>query len=271
MNQALEIQELAIVITAKNYDPSLLNPGFLKYSGIVSSDWELAKKPVINNRGAQIIFNNGVYIAAQPNRLMFVEALNSKEDVKAAEIPQLAHRYIEILRTIEYQAVGINFRGYATCSNTTVEENNYLIDNFIQPGEWQNCGTKPVKAGLNLAFDYGEKQLSLSINEAGLKLPDSEQAPIVLFSGNFNYDLSSEELSQVLPKLNSVITNWQQDLEIYAEVVDKLQRNKSLKSSRKKETVAVQIDYRTHRTYAVHLNCIWLRLKVTYDHENFYI
>lgn len=239
MNQALEIQELAIVITAKNYDPSLLNPGFLKYSGIVASDWELARKPVINNRAAQIIFNNGVYIAAQPNRLMFVEALNNKEDIKSAEIPQLAHRYVEILRTIEYQAVGINFRGYTTCTNTTVEENNYLINNFIQPGEWQNCGTKPVKTGLNLAFDYGEKQLSLSINEAGLKLPDSEQAPIVLFSGNFNYDLSSEELDKVLPKLNSVITKWQQDLEIYTEVVGKLQKTDSAKSSNKKEAVAV--------------------------------
>lgn len=239
MNQALEIQELAIVITAKNYDPSLLNPGFLKYSGIVNSDWELARKPVINNRSAQIVFNNGVYIAAQPNRLMFVEALNNKEDINNAEIPSLAHRYVEILRTIEYQAVGINFRGYTTCTNTTVEENNYLIDNFIQPGEWQNCGTKPVKAGLNLAFDYGDKQLSLSVNEAGLKLPDSEQAPIVLFSGNFNYDLSSEELAQILPKLNSVITNWQQDLEIYTEVIGKLQKNTSTKSSQKKEAVSV--------------------------------
>ena len=238
MSQTLEIQELAIVITAKNYDPSLLNPGFLKYSGIVASDWELAKKPIITNRGAQIVFNNGVYIAAQPNRLMFVEALNNKEDLNNAEIPSLTRRYIEILRTIEYQAVGINFRGYKSCTNTTVEENNYLIDNFIQPGEWQNCGTKPVKAGLNLAFDYGDKQLSLSINEAGLKLPDSEQVPIILFSGNFNYDLSSEELDQVLPKLNSVVTNWHQDLEIYTEVIDKLQQNTAAKSNKQKEPVA---------------------------------
>ena len=239
MNQALEIQELAIVITAKNYDPSLLNPGFLKYSGIVNPNWELARKPVINNRSAQIVFNNGVYIAAQPNRLMFVEALNSKEDINNAEIPTLANRYVEILRTIEYQAVGINFRGYTNCTNTTVEENNYLIDNFIQPGEWQNCGSKPVKVGLNLAFDYGDKQLSLSINEAGLKLPDSEQVPIVLFSGNFNYDLNAEDIAQILPKLNSVITNWQQDLAIYTEVIGKLQKNTSTQSSQKKEAVTV--------------------------------
>ena len=238
MNQALEIQELAIVITAKDYDPSLLNPGLLKYSGIVPEDWELARQPVISNRGSQIVFNNGVYIAAQPNRLMFVEAMNDKEDPSTARIPEIARRYIEILRTIKYQAVGINFRGYTTCTNTTVESNNYLIDNFIQPGAWQNCGNKPVKAGLNLAFDYEEKQLSLSINEAGLKMPESEQVPIVLFSGNFNYDLSNETIEAILPKLNSVIANWQQDLAIYTEVVGKLQQGNSAYTAKKKEAVA---------------------------------
>ncbi|MEN9517421.1 MAG: hypothetical protein RLZZ381_9 [Cyanobacteriota bacterium] len=92
-----------------------------------------------------------------------------------------------------------------------------------------------MKAGLNLVFDYEDKQLSLSINEAGLKLPDSAQAPIVLFSGNFNYDLSALELEQVLPKLNSAITNWQQDLDIYTEVVGKLQQEREPKNSKKRE------------------------------------
>ena len=239
MNQALEIQELAIVITAKNYDPSLLNPNFLKYSGIVPEDWELARQPVVSNRASQIVFNNGIYIAAQPNRLMFVEALNNKEDKTEARIPQLARKYIEILRTIEYQALGINFRGYSTVTNTTVEENNYLIDKLIQPGEWQQCGTKPVKAGLNLLFSYDDKQLNVSVNEAGLKLPESEQVPVVLYSGNFHYDLNGKKPENVLPSLNSIIDNWQQDLEIYTDVVSKLPSNGSAKSSKKKEPVAV--------------------------------
>lgn len=239
MNQTLEIQELAIVITAKDYDPSLLNPGFLRYSGIIPEDWELARQPVVSNRGSQIVFNNGVYIAAQPNRLMFVEALNNKEDKQNALIPQLVRKYVEILRTIKYQAIGINLKGYTTRTNTTVESNNYLIDELIQPGEWLQCGTKPVKTGLNLLFSYDDKQLNLSINEAGLKLPESEQVPVVLYSGNFNYDLSDKKAEDVLPTLNSIIDNWQQDLEIYTEVVTKLPSNGSEKSVKQKEPVAV--------------------------------
>jgi len=44
MSKVLEVQEIAVVITATNYDPSLLNPNFLKYSGIIEEDWELAKQ-----------------------------------------------------------------------------------------------------------------------------------------------------------------------------------------------------------------------------------
>ena len=66
MNKTIEIQELAFVVAAKNYEPSLLNPGFLKYSGIIPSDWELSRQPVFNDRVAQIVFNNGVNIVGEP-------------------------------------------------------------------------------------------------------------------------------------------------------------------------------------------------------------
>ncbi len=240
MNQTLEIQELAIVITAKNYDPSLLNPGFLKYSGIVPEDWELARQPIVSNRGSQIVFNNGVYIVAQPNRLMFVEALNNKAEKSQAEIPAIAKRYVEVLRSIDYQAAGINYRGYVTCTNTTVETNRFLFDNLIQPGEWQDCGTESPKAGLNLLFTYEDKRLNLSINEAGLKMPEAEQVPIVLFSGNFDYDLNSDEPGKSLEKLESIIDNYGRDLETYTEVVSKVisQQNKSQSASAKEAVTA---------------------------------
>ncbi len=241
MSQTLEIQELAIVITAKNYDPSLLNLELLKYSGVISEAWKLARQPVTSKRASQIVFDNGVHITAQPNRLIFVEALNNKED-KAAEIPGLVRRYVEILRTIDYQAVGINFRGYVTCPNSTVESNRYLFDNLIQPGEWQNCGTDSVKAGVSFMFTYDEKQLNLSINEAALKLPESEKVPIVLFNGNFNYDITSDLPGNRLPQLGKIVDNWHRDLNIYRDVVSKfikIQLPKRVESEAEKKAVAV--------------------------------
>jgi hypothetical protein len=43
MTPTVTIQELALALTAKNHSPTLLNSDFLKYSGIVPPDWELAR------------------------------------------------------------------------------------------------------------------------------------------------------------------------------------------------------------------------------------
>ncbi len=220
MNQTLEVQELAIIITAKNYDPSFLNPGLLKYSGIIPEDWKLAKKPILNNQNSHLVFQNGVVITSRPNRLIFAEPLNRQED-DTVNIPNLAGRYTEVLRTIEYLAVDINYRGYINCPNSTVDSNNYLFDNLIKPGTWQDCGNGSVRSEVNLMFDYDEKQLNLKINEAALKLPDSEKLPIVLFTGKFHYNLTYNQAGDRLPKLEKIINNWHQDLKLYQDVVGK--------------------------------------------------
>lgn len=220
MNQTLEVQELAIVITAKNYSPSFLNPELLKYSGIIPEDWKLIKKPVVSNRHSQLVFQNGVIITAKPNRLIFVEPLSNRED-REINLPSLVRRYTETLRTIEYLAIDVNYRGYINCPEHTVDNNRYIFDSLIKPGQWQDCGNNAVKAEVNLMFDYEEKVLNLKVNEAVLKLPDAAQLPIVLFTGRFAYNMTKDSPGDRLPKLERIVDNWHQDLELYQDVVGK--------------------------------------------------
>lgn len=56
MTQSLAVQELAIIIAAKNHNPTILTPDFLKYTGIVPADWELARQPIFTSSVAQVIF-----------------------------------------------------------------------------------------------------------------------------------------------------------------------------------------------------------------------
>ncbi|NJO93210.1 MAG: hypothetical protein HC820_00455 [Hydrococcus sp. RM1_1_31] len=111
MEKKLELIELAIVIAAPNYDPSLLNPSFLTFSGIVPSEWEVSRQPVVSQRGSQIIYNNGINLVAQPNRLTLVEALSLKSE-ESLGVSEIAHRYVEALPNLDAQAVGLNFRGF---------------------------------------------------------------------------------------------------------------------------------------------------------------
>jgi hypothetical protein len=239
MSKTLALQELAIVITAKNYDPNLLNPSFLQSSGIITEEWELARQPIVDRRGSQVVFTNGIYLAAQPNRLTFVEPI-SDNSLSEIQIANLANKYVEVLRNLEYQAVGINFRGYVNCQQNEQPSNNYLSEKFLLPGAWQNCGTEPVKAGLNFLFTYEQKKLYLSVNEAGLKLADSSPLPIILLGGNFDYEINSADLESKLSQLKSIINNWQQDLDIYKEVVSKMSANweEEVESDNKKVVIA---------------------------------
>ena len=83
-------QELAIVISVQTQNPTLLNEDFLKQTGIVPSDWKLAREPVYTDRVAQIVFENGFSIAAQPDRVMFLEAVGDKDlaTISAGEVAQ---------------------------------------------------------------------------------------------------------------------------------------------------------------------------------------
>ena len=57
MNKTVQLQELAIVVAAPNHNPTILTVDFLKYSGIVPTDWELASQPISTNRAAQVSFH----------------------------------------------------------------------------------------------------------------------------------------------------------------------------------------------------------------------
>ena len=65
-----DIQELSITIAAKELDPTLLSEQFLKFSGIVPNEWELARQPVLNPGGSQVMFKNGVVYIEDANKVI---------------------------------------------------------------------------------------------------------------------------------------------------------------------------------------------------------
>jgi len=113
MTPTVTIQELALALTAKNHSPTLLNSDFLKYSGIVPPDWELARPPILGPQISQVPFTNGINIVAQSNAITFIESLSAKplEDTK---IPAVIRKYVEALPRTDYQTLSINPRSFVT-------------------------------------------------------------------------------------------------------------------------------------------------------------
>ncbi len=215
----IELQELAIVIAIKEIDPTLVTPEFLKYSQIIPTEWEVSGQPARSFQGSQVTFNNGVTVLAQPQRISFAELAVNKRPAEL-EIPKLATKLVDVLPNLSFVGVGINMRGYIDFGTDRRLAREFMFQNLLAPGSWQQLGNAPVQAGINLGYTFDERRLNLTINEATIQTAEEQINSIALFAGNFDYDI----VNTIAPaahtqRIEQVITNWQRDLELYQEVV----------------------------------------------------
>jgi hypothetical protein len=225
--QNLTVQELAIVIAVEKIDPTLLTPEFLNMTQIVPSDWEVLGQPMRSYEGSQITYQQGVSIIAQPQRLSFVELIINK-DAESIEVVKIAKSLVKILANLKFAGIGINFRGYLDFAGQEAAAQRFMFSHLLAIGDWQKIGTAPVQAGINLGYTFPDKKLNLTINEATVQQPDQSGAPIILFSGNFDYELNAAENSADLAKLEQILANWQQDMQLYKDVVEKFKQTDSV-------------------------------------------
>lgn len=218
-HQTLDLQDLAIVLAVRDHNPTMLTPDFLKGSGVVPAAWVLEQPPVLSQRGAQIVFKNGIKIEAQPGNVSFSEGMGKTKAAEEIEVPNLALHYAAALPNLEYGGVGINPRRFVTFENQPDGAHQYITETILSRGGWQDFGTAPMQAGINLVYTLERCQLRLGINEARLKLPDRE-VPAVVFIGNFHYEVGGESGGERLEALKRAIAHWQEDLTAFRELID---------------------------------------------------
>ena len=217
MNQALTVQELAIVIATKDLKPSIITPDFMKYSGIIPGEWEFASKPVVNNNGARFSFKNGLNIVAEPNRIIFAEAIANKT-TETVLAPSIVSKFTEALPNLDFQAVGINPRGFVAFGEEDAA-NKFITQKLLSPGAWQEEGEEAMRASLNLVYRLKRAPLALNITEAALNQKD-KKIPIVIFSGSFSYQVIGNSVEQKLGFVNQVVGNWFTDITAFSSLVN---------------------------------------------------
>lgn len=217
----INLQELAIVIAVREIDPTLVTPEFLKYSQIIPTEWEVVGQPTRSFQGSQVTFKNGVTVIAQPQRISFAELVGDRSPAEL-EIPKLAEKLVAVLPNLSFVGAGINMRGYLDFGTDRHRLREFMFQNLLAPGAWQQLGNEPVQAGINLGYTFDERRLNLSINEATIQTAEAQVNSIALFAGNFDYDIAGTIVpAAYTQRLNQIITNWQRDLELYQEVVSK--------------------------------------------------
>ncbi|MBW4617063.1 MAG: hypothetical protein KME21_28240 [Desmonostoc vinosum HA7617-LM4] len=219
MIKDFQVQELLIAIAIRHQNPSILTADFLKYTGIVPNDWELARPPVITNTAAQVVYQNGVSIVAEVNRVIFAEKIATKK-TSEVQIPIVAHQFIQTVKQLSYQGVGINLRGIVPYEPQNLSARNYTFSKLLQPGAWQDFGHAPVEASIRLVYKLDETQVFLEISEAKLQYPDQTTKPAVLFSANFSRMITQEESIARLAAVGAVIDKWDSDVETLKELIN---------------------------------------------------
>jgi hypothetical protein len=170
MSNSLQLSEIAIALVAKDLNPAVLNPDFLKYTGIIPTDWELANQPIYNNNLVQLVYKNGVGIIVQPNRLNVLEMIGGKR-LAEIQLATIALQLIEKLSEIEYQAVGINPKAFVNFPSVE-DAYNYICGKLLAPGSWQEFGGSKVNAALQLSYPL--KRGTLNTQDLEGKIRDLE-------------------------------------------------------------------------------------------------
>jgi hypothetical protein len=215
-----EIQEMTIAIAANSFTPNIINPEFLRLSGVIPQDWQLAREPIVNPGLVQLVFQNRVSIVGQQNIVTFIENFGT-EPVKELLISDLAKRFVEKLPNADYQSVGFGPKSVIPIKLGGMDAGRKFITNtLLAPGPWQDIGKAPVKASLNLQYQLDRCQLNIAINEATIQMADQSTIPAVLFAGNFNYSIAQADPSMRLNALYKSIEHWDLDLALFRELIE---------------------------------------------------
>ena len=219
-NQTKFIEEVSLVIAAQDLTPTMMSQDFLKFSGIIPKEWELAQQPVLNPNFAQLNFKSGVNINAQPRTITISESLGNKK-LEELSLASVASKYIEKLPHAEYMGLSCSPKILIPFPSAPETVRQYITGSLLGSGPWKKIGRVPVQAGINLMYLLKRCQLTMNISEARLQQPQKQAITAILFSGNFNYNINPQDQNNDRPtQINQFLANWKSDLEEFRVIVN---------------------------------------------------
>ncbi|MEW6777508.1 MAG: hypothetical protein AB1405_14520 [Bdellovibrionota bacterium] len=216
----IEITQISLVINAKNHNPTILNPDFLRYNKLVPESWELAGNPVCSDLGAVVRYKEGVTILSQPEQIIFTEELAKKKYTDSVA-PGIARQYVQLLPHVSYTAIGINPSGfYEMVSKESLEKS--MLEWYVSEGPWiEFQGTRPL---VSMVLRYPRKLGGIQVTMSPGNAPDSSEKKRVgiRFQGNFHHDIPGETPGERIKSSGEILNSWQKDIEVFLELTEKV-------------------------------------------------
>ena len=159
---------VVVLVAERPITTDTLRADILRESGITPPEWE----EIPPNEGGNRIFipySNGVSISAQTNRCVFQQTFNDETvDDHASKIYDVAKRYLDATRLVQYRFIGINWTLYHTVADPKDWMRVHLLNPEKSLGRYQNIQIKmtaPFGSGLcNLTFTARVEEVALAFN-----------------------------------------------------------------------------------------------------------
>lgn len=219
MKSIPEVNEIAFTLFAEEIIPTHLTPKFLKLSQIVPQDWKFVSSPKIEIEKGEAIFTNGVNISANVGSITFSQKLNAN-NLEKIQVFNLATKWVEIQHKFNYQAIEIN----PTSLFSFKQENNifrHFIPNILLiDGDWKKASQEPLRGSLSLAYTIKQKEFNIKIEDIRYREADNSLIAGAIFYGNFFYEVKGNTKAEKLKRINQYLSLWQEDWEIFQDLVN---------------------------------------------------
>jgi hypothetical protein len=221
MGSEFEIIECAIVAAAKNHNPTILNPDFLKINRIVPENggW-ITLNTLTTDVFSQVTFKNGISITVEPQKLIFQDN-DPQRTLKDSALDEIAANYIKVLPHVMYTAVGVNIKA-AVEFESSDSANSFILDNLICPGPWKELSGGLKSSVLKLIYQIEDGRLNLSIEPALLQRTGEqiERAVVVVYA-NFHREISGKT-DDSIGLIEGIFHGWEKDMKNFSGIVKTL-------------------------------------------------
>ena len=216
----LELVELSVVLVADSNNPSIVNPDFLKYNGIVDAGYEVQEFPISTPAFSQVAYKNGVTVTSDPARVLIQQ---TRELTKANVVsPEIAKRYLQCVPHVPYRAIGINPKGFRRILG---QGPNVIANMLRDKGSWMSLQDVNPDVQLKAIYRYHGRVISLDV--IGTQRTENDQkVPGVMFQANVHRDLAETNVPSRIQSLQSVLDSWESDLEDFRNLTSKFYEEK---------------------------------------------
>lgn len=158
--------EFSIVVVGQDCNPTILNPDFLRYRGIVPEEWgwEMEGPAITTPAFSTVPYGNGVVVSVEPQKFITVHRLKGTDPL-SSRIPEIAKKYVGELPHVRYLAVGINIKSFMEQE----EPERFLRQRFLKPGTWDSESHLLERLGIKFGYAHPGGKLTLSLDGAEAK------------------------------------------------------------------------------------------------------